>query len=233
MNNSLLILKVKQRLNKLDSADYDNIKPWQIAEAFNKSQLEFVRRVVKGANSYRDGDEGSKNNIDDIQHLLVDKKLNIAKQKKYYDCGPLPADYLYYKKLSVNGKTDCCDYTSMVVYLVNESDVDNLLADDFKKPSYIWGETFVTIKGNILRLYTNDDFEIDSPKLTYYRKPIDIQIINSINPSTQTLVTTEINSEFKDDVVELLIDATCVTLAGDVELFNQSSRLNQNEKINE
>ena len=95
MKNKLLILKVKQRLNKLDSSDYDNIKPWQIVEAFNKSQLEFVRRLIKGGNSYRDGDEGSKNNIDDIQFLLTSKRLNTSRQDKYYDCGPLPSDYLY------------------------------------------------------------------------------------------------------------------------------------------
>lgn len=233
MNNKLLILKVKQRLNKLDSSDYDNIKPWQIVEAFNKSQLEFVRRLIKGGNSYRDGDEGSKNNIDDIQFLLTSKRLNTSRQDKYYDCGPLPSDYLYYKRVSLNAKTDCCGYSPLTVYLTEESDVDNLLSDELKKPSYIWGETFATIKTNILKIYTNGEFEIDSPNLTYYRRPIDIQILNTINPATQLNSTVEVSSEFKDDVMEVLIDATCVILSGDMELFNQSNRLIQNQKINE
>ena len=37
MNNDTLQLKLKQRLNKLDSQDYDNIEPWQMIEAFNKA----------------------------------------------------------------------------------------------------------------------------------------------------------------------------------------------------
>jgi hypothetical protein len=38
MNNSQILIKVKQGLNKLDSMDYDNIECWQIFDAFNKVQ---------------------------------------------------------------------------------------------------------------------------------------------------------------------------------------------------
>ena len=38
MNNATIQLKIKQRLNKLDSSDYDNIEAWQLIEAFNKGQ---------------------------------------------------------------------------------------------------------------------------------------------------------------------------------------------------
>ena len=50
MNNDTLQLKLKQRLNKLDSQDYDNIEPWQMIEAFNKAQLEWCRRNLHGNN---------------------------------------------------------------------------------------------------------------------------------------------------------------------------------------
>ena len=36
MDNSTVQLKLKQRLNKLDSQDFDNIESWQFIEAFNK-----------------------------------------------------------------------------------------------------------------------------------------------------------------------------------------------------
>jgi hypothetical protein len=48
MDNKLIQLKIKQRLNKLASFDYDNIESWQIQEAFNKAQLEWTRRVIHG-----------------------------------------------------------------------------------------------------------------------------------------------------------------------------------------
>jgi hypothetical protein len=48
MNNQTLLIKLKQRLNKLDSKDFDNIQCWQFVEAFNKAQLEWCRRNLHG-----------------------------------------------------------------------------------------------------------------------------------------------------------------------------------------
>ena len=75
MNNATLQVKIKQRLNKLDSQDYDNIQPWQIIEAFNKAQIEWCRRNLHGGNIYKEGDEASKRRIDDLQSLLTELKL--------------------------------------------------------------------------------------------------------------------------------------------------------------
>ncbi len=39
MLNSTIVIKVKQRLNKLDSQDYDNIECWQVVDNFMVSIL--------------------------------------------------------------------------------------------------------------------------------------------------------------------------------------------------
>ena len=75
MNNNTLQIKLKQRLNKLDSQDYDNIECWQFVEAFNKAQLEWCRRNLHGNNLYKEGDELSKRRIDDLQPLLIELSL--------------------------------------------------------------------------------------------------------------------------------------------------------------
>ena len=59
MLNSTIEIKIKQRLNKLDSQDYDNIECWQIVEAFNKAQVEWARRQLHGINIVNEGDVGS------------------------------------------------------------------------------------------------------------------------------------------------------------------------------
>ena len=59
MLNSTIVIKVKERINKLDSQDYDNILCWQIVEAFNKAQVEWCRRQLHGINTLREGDEQS------------------------------------------------------------------------------------------------------------------------------------------------------------------------------
>jgi hypothetical protein len=119
------------------------------------------------------------------------------------------------------------------VYLDQAADVDNLLSDEFKRPSWEWGESFCTMQSNKIRIYTNNEFEVVEPTLTYYRKPREIEFAGCINPSTGTASAADVTSEFKDDVVELMIDNTVAILAGDIESFNQMSRAQQNEAMND
>jgi hypothetical protein len=223
MNNITIQLKVKERLNKLDSQDYDNLQAWQIIEAFNKGQVDWCRRNLHGNNLYKTGDEGSKRRIDDMQILLSEVNINLAKKDLYYESPTLPSDYFEWKRISAKSKTDCCDNRRMVIYLAEEANVDTLLRDQYKKPSYEWGETFCTLHGGKVRIYTNNEFEIATAKLTYYRQPRYIQIAGVVNPYTNLVSAVDVESEFKDDIVEVLIDEAAKILAGDIESINQIS----------
>ena len=74
MTNDLIQIKLRQRLNKLSSNDFDNLECWQIIEAFNKAQLQWCRRQLHGMNQYKEGDEGSQRRIDDLSLLLTKVK---------------------------------------------------------------------------------------------------------------------------------------------------------------
>jgi hypothetical protein len=223
MNNITIQLKVKERLNKLDSQDFDNLQAWQIIEAFNKGQVDWCRRNLHGNNLYKTGDEGSKRRIDDMQILLSEVNINLAKKDLYFESPTLPADYFEWKRISARSKTDCCDNRRMVIYLAEEANVDTLLRDQYKKPSYEWGETFCTLNGGKVRIYTNNEFDIASAKLTYYRQPRYIQIAGVVNPYTNLVSAVDVESEFKDDIVEVLIDEAAKIIAGDIESINQIS----------
>lgn len=223
MLNSTLTIKIKQRLNKLDSQDFDNITCWQIVEAFNKAQVEWTRRQLHGINLTKEGDEGSTRRKDDLQILLETFDLNVA-DKEYYYTAPLPEDYLQWKRVDVITRKDCCDKRPMMVYLAEEGNLRELLRDKAKQPSFEWGETFATLKGGNVNIYTNDEFDIDQADLVYYRQPIKIQIQGCVDPYTNLESTTEVESEFKDDIIELIIDEAASILAGDIESGNQFSR---------
>lgn len=223
MLNSTLTIKIKQRLNKLDSQDYDNITCWQIVEAFNKAQVEWVRRQLHGINLTKEGDEGSTRRKDDLQVLLETFDLNLA-DKEYYYTASLPEDYLQWKRVDVTTKKGCCDKRRMMVYLAEEGNLRELLRDKAKQPSFEWGETFATLKGGNVNVYTNDEFDIEKEDLVYYRQPIKIQINGCVDPYTNLASTTNIECEFKDDIIELIIDEAASILAGDIESGNQFSR---------
>jgi hypothetical protein len=223
MQNSVLTIKMKQRLNKLDSQDYDNIECWQIVESFNKAQVEWTRRQLHGINAVREGDEQSTRRKDDLQVLLVTNSLNLF-NKEYYFRGTIPTDYLQWKRVDVYAKKGCCDKRRMTVYLAEEGNLNQLLRDKAKQPNFEWAETFATLKGNGVNVYTNGEFEVQSTELIYYRQPIKIQIQGCVDPYTGVASVVEVNCEFKDDIIEVIIDEAVAILAGDIESGNQFSR---------
>ena len=223
MQNSVLTIKIKQRLNKLDSNDYDNIECWQVVEAFNKAQVEWSRRQLHGINLVKEGDEQSTRRKDDLQVLLRTHDLVLA-NKDYYFRAPLPLDYMQWKRVDAYAKKDCCDKRRMTVYLAEEGNLNQLLRDKSKQPNFEWSETFATLIDNTVHIYTNNDFDVESGDLVYYRQPVKIQIQGCVDPYTGQASPVNVDSEFKDDIVELIIDETVSILAGDMESGNQFSR---------
>lgn len=241
MNNSTLQLKIRQRLNKLASNDYDNIECWQIVEAFNKAQTDWCRRNLHGLNIVQEGDEQSTRRIDDLQILLITNAIPVQKKDKYYESFDLPQDYFQWKRVSITGSNDCCNDRDFVVYQAEQANVDLLLRDYNKKPSFEWGETFATMRNNKVQIYTNNEFDINKAYLTYYRQPLKIEIANCADPYKSNLADpnagfvvspVDVECEFKDDIVELFIDETVKILAGDIESFNQMQRAQQSVENN-
>jgi hypothetical protein len=223
MLNSTITIKIKQRLNKLDSQDYDNITCWQVVEAFNKAQVEWSRRQLHGINVVKEGDEQSTRRKDDLQKLLIKTPLTSVKKDLYYE-GDVPVNYLQWKRVDIYAKKECCDKRRMTVYLAEEGNLNQLLRDKSKQPRFEWAETFATLINDTVHLYTNNEFEIEEAYLTYYRQPVKIQIDGCSDPYTGITSTTNVDCEFKDDIIELIIDEAVSILAGDIESGNQFSR---------
>ena len=231
MTNALLQIKIKQRLNKLASLDYDNFQCWQIQEAFNKAQLEWVRRQVYGLNVRREGTEQTTGLIDDLRILMKSDDLKPVDKAMYAEA-TLPADYLFYVRVDVLAKSECCPERRMTVYEVEEANMGILLTSDDKKPSFEWAETLSTLVGETVRVYTNNEFDVTAVNLVYYRKPREVEFAGCVSPSTGAPITTDVTCEFKDDIAEILADETAAILAGDIESMTQYQRELQNGQRN-
>ena len=232
MDVNTTILKIKQRLNKLDSSDYDNIQCWQIREAINKAQLEWVRRQVHGVNLVKEGDEETRMRVDDLQPLLVQTTLNGTnlKEQGYFQTDLFPSNYLYQKRLRPYASGTCGEFEFLALYPIEEANVNDWYTDSNKEPSEDWQETFYTFIGNRIRIYTKDKFRIIKTDLVYYRKPVEFNIAGCDNvdgtPGTNSPL------EFKDDVAELIIDDAASILAADIESLNQQQILKNNTEQN-
>jgi len=190
VTNSALEIKVRERINKLASNDYDNIECWQVVEAFNKAQIEWIRRQIRGGNVFQDGDEQSRRRIDDLQRLLKPSKISIVDRGIFYETqNELPADYLEYKRIDAQAVNECCEKSRpMNIYLAEEDNRATLLRDEMKKPSFEWATTFATLIDNKARIFTNDgDFE--KRKKTYEDKS------NPLIPYIENNYDIDINGE--------------------------------------
>ena len=231
MLNSTISIKLKQRINKLDSQDYDNIECWQIVEAFNKAQVEWCRRQLHGLNIVKEGDEQSTRRKDDLQVLLNTNPLTITDKQDYF-FGNIPSNYLQWKRVDVVACKGCCENRRMTVYLAEEGNLNQLLRDKAKTPNFEWAETFATLIDNEVHIYTNNKFDISEANLVYYRQPIQIQIQGCVDPYTNVESTANVLSEFKDDIIELMIDEAVSILAGDIESPVQYPRGTQTAERN-
>lgn len=232
MNNNLLQIKIKQRLNKLASFDYDNIECWMIQEAFNKAQIEWVRRRLHGLNASREAAEQSVTIVDDVQVLLKEIQLGSIVRDKYVESESIPTNFLHFVRVSANAKSSCCPKRALSIYQAEEANVDILLADNFKSPSFDWSETFCTVAADKLKLYTNNQFAIEDIKLVYYRLPRDVQFLGCTNIATGAAFTADQTCELKEDICEILVDEAAAILAGDIESMNQYQRDGQNAQRN-
>lgn len=219
MDVRLIPFKIKQRLNKLDSSDYDNLECHQIVEAYNKVQLERVRRDLHGGNIYREGAETTVTRVDDFQILLTPIELLGSNGVYYFLSRELPSDYLRFNKLIVIASKDKCKDQRLVSHLREEANSEELLRDKNNEPSFSWRETFHTIVGNKIKVYTDGDFTVKKVELMYYRMPREIRIIGCDYLGTSS--PSNVDPELKTDVVESIIDEAAAVLAADIENFNQ------------
>lgn len=232
MTNQKVQIKIKERLNKIDSHDSDNFECWQIAEAFNKAQVEWARRQLHGSNAFKEGDEESVRRVDDLQVILTTIDLKGDYFSTYFETKILPLNYFEFKRVSIKGSKGDCSGRTFRVYQAQEADADQLLIDKNSQPSFEWGETFCTLINNKIRIYTNSDFTIQESNLIYYRQPREIQFKGCMSISDGSIYKQDQICEFKDDIVELIIDDACSILAGDIENMNQFQRGSQNSEKN-
>jgi frataxin-like iron-binding protein CyaY len=66
----------------------------------------------------------------------------------------------------------------------------------------------------------------------YYREPIKIQIEDCVDPYTLQTSVADVECEFQDNIVEVLIDNTVQILAGDIESMNQYSIASNSSQVN-
>lgn len=202
-------LKIDLGLNKLASFSGQNIRAFQKEEALNKALLMWIRKNKHGNNLYKEGNESSAMREDDLQLFLKDKELTSYKRDVYNEIKTLPSDYLYISKLTVYANKDECRDVLIDSDLREDGNTNKLLLNYHEQPSFKFEQTFHTLQGNKIRVFHNDDFDVNRVILSYYRKP---KKITNSKPDEVW--------EIKEDLAELIVDAAIANLALNIESPN-------------
>jgi hypothetical protein len=223
-----IFLKIKQRLNKGDTQDDENFPPYVAVEAYNKACLNVISRIISKNNNYKTGLESTTNRVDDLQVLINDlpKKLNVSKKDNYFLTEKLPENYFRYIRVFCKGSKKGCEEKDITVFLQEESNLNTLLDNSTVNPSFEWRETIGTIANNHIKVFTLNTFNISNVFLTYIRKPIKIDIEGYIKQDGS--LSTNINPDLPEDMIEMIIDEACRILSGDIQdqFSNQISQQN-------
>lgn len=202
--------QITDRLQKQGTSNVSWLTHENIERVVNKALLDWCRRQVHGSNLKHEGIEESTMRVDDLQLFLKDKKLSFGnKDTVKVVTEELPSDYLYYNRLSVFANKGACYKKRIASDLVENSNIDDLLIDYMKKPSFDFEETFHTLKGNKFEVYHGSDFDIDSLELSYCRKPKYIYIRENDSKSSEEI-------ELKDDLFHLIVDEAVKIIGIDI-----------------
>lgn len=231
MTPQLALIKLRLRLNKLHSSDYDNIPDWTAIEAINKAVDERIRRLIHGVNQTQEGDEESRVRIDDLQVLLKEAKLNGVNKKLYFESKELPSDYIFFKRLMPVVTKGNCNRVPLHTTLVEEANVSDFLNDWAMQPSFEWNQTFHTLMGNRIRVYTNSDFHVNEVVLTYYRAPKRVDVAGYTREDGTSSTNSDL--EFRDNLAELILDDAAAIIAGSNENYNAAQITKQRSEQND
>lgn len=195
---------IKQILDRYDvkaekNATNDGIAtdPLRKCLLFNEAQNKFLTLHLQNRG------------IDDVRYiqkfLVLDKRIPYSSrtQDKYnFD---LPKKYFDLADVRAKAKKDKCQ-DLISCFEIQTENLNEVLQDEFQKPSFEWREAPYTVNSDKLSIYT-DNFEIPEILLNYYRYPNQIRLVNEFNPESDFDENHPIEWDDKslDDIISLMV----------------------------
>lgn len=164
---------------------------------FNESQNKFLTLHLQ------------QRGVDDVRYiqnfLILDKKISPKNKKENKVNFELPINYFDFSSARAKAKKgDCQDLIELIE--VRTENLNEVLINEYTKPSFNYRESICTINSNLLSVYI-DDFEIKELLLNYYRYPNQISLVNPENPESGFDLTKQIEWDDKslDDIISIMV----------------------------
>jgi hypothetical protein len=223
MNIEEMHYDFKQKLNKIDSQQYRNLKVPEIDWKINESIGLFVKIVAEPKYATRLGFETSQRVIDDIRTIVEDAiPLVKAATKGETDVFVLPVNYLYYvgtEELIMESGT--CKLPADRI-IVRQHD-DDFQSSPFDRSSFLWREVNIRFYKNGIRVYNSGEFVTDVLSIDYIRKPASVNNSESYPGGVyKTLggipLTSNVNCDLPAHTHREIVDLAVAITTGDLQI---------------
>lgn len=210
------------KLNSLTNSDNVDISPGEFVLIYNEQQNKWYESKFKG--------RSSKFVLDDVQTLANrDFPLTLSSAQTDYIEFNLPDDYLDFITSYCITSRDTCTNRRTKAFQSMLTNKELLFNDYNSKPSFDYGETFLTVSSDKVQVYKTD-FSVDSVFLTYYRYPkeVDIAGYTTVNQVASTNIDPELVDEYVNEILDWCAADVDRTFK-DTEAYQLSiDRLNRN-----
>jgi hypothetical protein len=214
----------KQKLNKIDSEQYRNLKVPEIDWKLNEAIDLFLKIVAQPKIKVNLGFEISSRVTDDIRSLVVDTlPLTLTALDSTHYLAALPTNYLYYVSMdSMKMKKGNCIVDALKIF-VRQHD-DNFTASVFDKSSFDWREVNIRFYQAGIKIYTEGEFEVTQALLSYIKIPAVVNNCEDYPPSGsyKTLagvtLTVNVNCDLPIETHREIVDIAVAITTGDLQI---------------
>lgn len=223
MNIKEMHYDFKQKLNKIDSEQYRNLKvpeiDWKLNEAINL----FVKIVAMPKVFVGLGFEVTSRITDDIRSLVIDSKsLTLSKIDEEHYLAELPADYLYYVNLGkmLIKQGECTVKAEKIFYRQHD---DNFMSSVFDKSSFLWREVNFRLYSEGIKIYTEGSFSVESAFLDYVKIPAVVNNSESYPSGSYktldgTVLSTNVDCDLPLETHREIVDLAVAITTGDLQI---------------
>jgi hypothetical protein len=154
--------------------------------------------------------------VDDVRNiqkfLILDEKVEPTSEDFNKFNFPLPEKYFDLADVrAIATKSNCSDLINL--FEVQTENLNEIIQDEYNKPSFEWRESFYTINSDNLSVYV-DNFKISEILLNYYRYPNRIESINESSFNESKVI------EWDEQSLDIIISIT----AGESDLNQNNPR---------
>lgn len=163
-------------------------------------------------------------NLRYIQKLLKSQEIDRTSEEKLTNSFSLPDDYFDFSSIVGYGSTEKCKGKKFHLYEIKNQNKDEILNDEFNKPSFLYRESPYYISEDSVKIFV-DDFKMDKVILDYYRYPVQLRLVDEDNPES------DFDEDFQIEFDDKLIDRIVSEAVFLIQVNNKESQFQVNSQI--